>query len=203
MTCRILLSLALAVALPAAVSVSAATLDVPRLPPPTFADREVSRDIAIPVPAVSGMRRFRLQLAFNATPSNNVQIAFGRDAEPMDGALDAGETALIVGWDSGEWFLRPAGLRERLVHAPAGGLMPRRRRLDAFIRLSARGAPAAAGFSDDDGSFTFDGLALTPLPDWLMPEDWSHLRVTVRGAAIAEEDVRVRLLPDGAIIMVR
>jgi hypothetical protein len=106
------------------VSVSAATLEVPRLPPPIFADREVFHDIAIPPRAKGNIRRFRLELAFNATASNNVQIAFGRDAEPMDGTLDAGETAFIVGWHSGEWFLRPAGLRKRFVYAPADSLTP-------------------------------------------------------------------------------
>ncbi len=77
----------------------ALTLDVPRLPAPVFADREAAGDTAIPVNAHENLRRFRLELAFDATPSNNVQVAFGRDAEPLDGKLAAEETALIIGWD--------------------------------------------------------------------------------------------------------
>ena len=188
-------------ALPALAS--ALTLDVPRLPAPAFADREVSGDAAIPADARDNLRRFRLDISFEASASNNVQIAFGRDAEPLDGALAAEETAFIIGWDSGEWFLRPAGLKERFVHAPADGQTPRQRNLRAAIRVNTQGAPTAVEFSDDAGNFTFEGLPLDPPPLWLTPENWNLLRVTVRGAAIAEEDVRVRFLPDGATVILR
>ena len=186
-----------------AATAPALTLDVPRLPSPTFADREVSGDAAIPANVRDNLRRFRLELAFDATPSNNVQVAFGRDAEPLDGKLAAEETAFIVGWNSGEWFLRPAGLKERFVHAPADGQTPQRRTLRAAIRVNTQGIPTAVEFSDDAGAFAFTGLSLDPLPSWLAPENWDLLRVTVRGAAIAEEDVIVRLLPDGATIILR
>ena len=204
MTDRIFhLPLAQAAALLTVVSASAVTLDVPRLPAPAFADREVSGDAAIPANVHDNLRRFRLELTFDATPSNNVQIAFGRDAEPLDGSLAAEETAFIIGWDSGEWFLRPAGLKERFVHAPVSGQTPQRRTLRAAIRVDAQGAPTTVEFSDDAGNFTFEGLPLEPLPSWLTPENWDLLRVTVRGAAVAEEDVRVRFLPDGATIILR
>ena len=185
------------------LAAAAVTLDVPRLPPPAFADGEVSGDAAIPAGTQDDLRRFRLVFSFDATPSNNVQIAFGRDAEPLDGALAAEETAFIIGWDSGEWFLRPAGLKERFVHAPANGQTPQRRTLRAAIRVDAQGAPTAVEFCEDAGNFTFEGLPLDPLPSWLTPENWDLLRVTVRGAAVAEEDVRVRFLTDGATIILR
>ena len=86
-----------------AASSSAVTLDVPRLPAPAFADREASDDTAISESAFRDLRRFRLELAFDATSSNNVQAAFVRDTELFDGHLAAEETALIIGWDSGEW----------------------------------------------------------------------------------------------------
>ena len=186
-----------------AATAPALTLDVPRLPPPAFADREASADAAIPGRAARDLRRFRLELSFDATPSNNVQVAFGRDAEPLDGALAAEETAFIIGWESGEWFLRPAGLKERFVHAPADGQTPRQRTLRAAIRVNTQGTPTAVEFSDDTGAFVFERLPLEPLPSWLTPENWNLLRVTVRGAAIAEEDVKVRFLPDGATVILR
>ena len=186
-----------------AVTAPALTLDVPRLPAPTFADREVSGDAAIPANAAENLRRFRLELTFDATPSNNVQIAFGRDAEPLDGALAAEETAFIIGWDSGGWFLRLAGLKERFVHVPADGQTPRWRTLRAAIRVNTQGVPTAVEFSDDAGAFAFDGLPPAPPPPWLAPNNWNLLRVTVRGAAVAEEDVKIRFLPDGATIILR
>ena len=114
-----------------AATAPALTLNVPRLPSPAFADREVSGDASIPAGARGNLRRFRLELSFDATPSNNVHAAFGRDAEPLDGALAAEETAFIIGWDGGAWFLRPAGLKERFVHAPADGPTPRAERARA------------------------------------------------------------------------
>ena len=50
-----------------AVTTPALTLDVPRLPAPTFADGEVSGDAAIPANARDNLRRFRLELTFDAT----------------------------------------------------------------------------------------------------------------------------------------
>ena len=116
-----------AAALLMAASASSVTLDVPRLSPSAFADLEASADTAISESAFRNLRRFRLGLAFQATPSNNVQVAFGRDTEPLDGHLAAEETAFIIGWDSGEWFLRPAELRTRHTFIPADTQTPRRR----------------------------------------------------------------------------
>ena len=185
------------------LAAAAATLDVPRLPSPVFADREVSGDATLPTGIQDDLRRFRLELSFDATPTNNVQVAFGRDAEPLDGALAAEEAAFIIGWDSGEWFLRPAGLKERFVHAPADGQTPRQRNLRAAIRVNTQGTPTAVEFIDDAGAFAFDGLPPAPPPLWLTPDKWNLLRVTVRGVAVAEEDVKVRFLPDGATIILR
>ena len=50
-----------------AATAPALTLDVPRLPSPTFADREVSGDAAIPANVRDNLWRFRLELAFDAT----------------------------------------------------------------------------------------------------------------------------------------
>ena len=181
----------------------AVTLDVPRLPSPAFADREASADAAVPESAARDLRRFRLELSFDATPSNNVQVAFGRDGEPADGRLAAEETAFIIGWDGGEWFLRPAGLKERFVHAPADGQTARRRTLTAAIRVGAGGVTKSAVFADDAGALVLDGFPSDPPPAWLAPAAWDLLRVTVRGAAVVEEDVRVRFLADGAVIILR
>ena len=94
----------------AALTANALTLDMLRQPA-AFADREASGDTAIPSVARDNLRRFSLELAFAATPSNNVQVAFGRDAEPLDGKLAAEETAFIIGWDSGECSLSTADVR--------------------------------------------------------------------------------------------
>ncbi|HHU15824.1 MAG TPA: hypothetical protein GXZ62_11635, partial [Lentisphaerae bacterium] len=65
----------------AALAAGAATLEVPRLPEPATADREVSATHALPA-APGGPRVFRLELVFEATPSNHVQVCLGRDTAP-------------------------------------------------------------------------------------------------------------------------
>lgn len=180
----------------------AVTIDVARLPEPEFADREVSGDAVLPgTNRMDLARTFRLELTFNATPSNNVQVAFGRDTMPVDGKLAAEETDYIIGYDCGEWFLRPQGLSERYAFPSA--VTNGSTALNASIRVNAQGVPQSAVFADGTAAFTFDGLALTPIPDWLNPGLWTSLRVTVRGADMAAERIKVKFSPDGAVIILR
>ena len=67
------------------------------LPPVEKADAEVVTNV--PLPALS--RRaglFAFSLGCRATPTNNVEIAFGADVDE-DGVLAPRETRLVVGWD--------------------------------------------------------------------------------------------------------
>ena len=47
-------------------------------------------------------RVFSFTLELDATPSNNVEVAFGRDADG-DGVLSRFEATMRVGWDCGVW----------------------------------------------------------------------------------------------------
>lgn len=185
----------------AALAASAVTLDVARLPAPSFADREVSEDSALPANRLDQLRTFRLEMTFDATPSNNVQVAFGRDNMPADGALAAEETDFIVGWWCGEWFIRPQGLRERYAFpaAVASGT----RTLTMEIPVSALGVPRSVTFKDGAGAFVFPGQPLNPVPAWLRTDLWTCLRVTVRGCDSANGTVSARFLPDGTKVFVR
>jgi hypothetical protein len=58
-------------------------------------------------------------------------------------------------------------------------------------------------FADGIETFIFDGLTLAPFPEWLNPGLWTCLRVTVRGAEMAEESIKVKFSPDGAVIILR
>ena len=157
--------------------------------------------MALPENRLEKMRVFRLEMTFDATASNNVQVAFGHDTMPADGALSAEETAYIIGYDCGEWFLRPQGLRER--YAVAAAVTNGMHTLKAAIRVNAQGVPQSVMFKDGNAAFTFGGLALSPFPDWLNPELSTNLRVTVRGGSAANETVSARFLPDGARIIIR
>lgn len=184
----------------AALAAGAATLEVPRLPEPATADREVSATHALPA-APGGPRVFRLELVFEATPSNHVQVCLGRDAAPADGVLDAGETDLAIGWDRGGWFLSPRGLRAR--HAVPAASSNGTQRLTALIRVTASGVCLPPAFTDRDGAVAFAGLPQPPLPEWLRPGTWDTLRVTARGADAPQERIKTVFAPDGARITIK
>lgn len=86
--------------LASALSVSAAVRTLPTPPPSEFIDAESS--VNVPLPTTEG-RHIRLTLDFDPSPTNAVQVAFGKDAN-ADGELAPEETALRVGCDCGVWF---------------------------------------------------------------------------------------------------
>ena len=51
--------------------------------------------------------RLVFSLEFQSSASNNVKVAIGRDANE-DGELSLDETAIAVGYDCGDWFVRSA-----------------------------------------------------------------------------------------------
>ena len=78
---------------------------LPTPPPSEFVDAESSANV--PLPTTEG-RHLNLTLAFDPSPSNAVQVAFGRDLNGSE-TLEPEETELIVGCDCGAWFGRDEG----------------------------------------------------------------------------------------------
>ena len=78
---------------------------LPTPPPSEFVDAESS--VNVPLPTTEG-RHINLTLAFDPSPSNAVQVAFGRDLNGSE-TLEPEETDLIVGCDCGAWFGRNEG----------------------------------------------------------------------------------------------
>ena len=180
-------------------SVGAVTLTLPRLPSTTHADGEVSADRSLP--KLDGeFNRFRLVFSVHATPTNNIEIAFGRDCEPADGLLAAEETSFIIGWDSGSWHLRLPGLRETLLHTPTDSGVARRRILTLLLHLDSAGEFRDVAITDDTESPLFPALEAAA---WLPLADCDLLRLTRRGSDLAHEEVRVATFPDGLIMLLK
>ena len=74
------------------------------LPSAEFADSEVSTNIAFAVERPA-MTRIEFTVALDATPTNNVEVAIGTDANG-DGNLSVEESAYAFGYDCGAWFCR-------------------------------------------------------------------------------------------------
>ena len=95
------------------VSACAFAVEVPALPGAEFADTEVSTNVALAVGAARN-RRLVFSVELQASPSNNVEVAVGCDAD-ADGRLSLAESALVVGYDCGEWFVRSAAKNDAEV----------------------------------------------------------------------------------------
>ena len=83
---------------------AAVAVTVTPLPPSEFADTEVSTNIAFAVERPA-MTRIEFTVALDATPTNNVEVAIGTDANG-DGNLSVEESAYAFGYDCGTWFCR-------------------------------------------------------------------------------------------------
>ena len=81
-------------------------IEVPSLPEATLPDTEVSTNVAFAVGAHAN-RKLVFTLELQASPSNNVEVAIGCDADG-DGHLSLDESGLTVGYDCGEWFVHSA-----------------------------------------------------------------------------------------------
>ena len=79
---------------------------VSSLPEAVFPDTEVSTNFPLAGGAAAN-RKLVFTLELQASPSNNVEVAIGCDADG-DGHLSLDETGLTVGYDCGEWFVRSA-----------------------------------------------------------------------------------------------
>ena len=81
------------------LSVPAFGVTIPVLPQSAFADTEVSTNIVFVVERPA-MTRIEFTVALDATPTINVEVAIGTDAN-SDGNLAVEEAAYVFGYDCG------------------------------------------------------------------------------------------------------
>ena len=141
-----------------------------------YLDTEVSTNVAINTWR-SDARQVDLRLQLDGTPSNSLEVAFGRDAN-RNGVLDLGEVDAVYGWRGGRYFIENVREWERFesVSAASGqcGVCSFRLRNDRDV--TPRGFSAVC-----DGAAAFPELATVPPPAWLYRREWDCMRVTRRG----------------------
>ena len=157
-----------------AIPALAARVAAPLPPSSPYADTESVTNVTFGA-GVPGDNVFAMSLELDASTSNNVEVAFGCDANG-NGTLDDSEASFAVGWDCGEWFFRDiaADIADSCVGACG------RKKLDWGLRLDKSLVPktlhAQAG-----------GLALPFIMTATMYDSsWNVARVTVRGFGNAE-----------------
>ena len=183
-----------------AVVQSASALTMPELLPPVFADTEVSTNVAMRAWGENA-RQFSVTLQFDATPSNNVQAAFGTD-ESADGNLSDEEAGLTLGWDCGSWFMASDSATNRFTAAPSGSSA--RKELSFQMSLGADGLPRKLELADGTSPLAFTDLNLSPAPPaWMFSKDWNLLKVVARGTDEQNEQITVVLSNDAVMLLLR
>ena len=183
-------------------------IEIEGLPEWELADSEVSTNMPL-LCAKENARHLLVSLELAGTPSNNVEVAFGRDTN-TNGVLEVGEIGLAVGWDCGRWRLRV--MREE---PGASGDKPgvscdewtaepltanRVKQLDLDVTVSQTKAKRLEAYEN--------GEAL----DWVAPQhaleeffdvSWDTLKLTVRGVDRTDGSLRANLLVAGTAIRIR
>jgi hypothetical protein len=168
--------------------------------PPPYAGWESSQDVLLP-PHQAETRFFKAEITFTATASNNVQVAFGSDAD-KDAKLPAEETAATLGWDRGEWFILSGNLLQKYTCIPQDAATATNRTLRMSVRLSADGTPIGLSFKDGNGSpLAFSGLE--GIPSWISPKQWDTAALTARGWDARDEQAAFSFVLDGTHIILR
>ena len=167
------------------------------LPSVAHADTEVVTNV--PLPSLSRRAaKFAFSLGCRATPTNNVEIAFGTDAD-SDGVLSPRETRLVVGWDSGFWFVKRGFVSERLVAwSPS---TDEAKMLSWEMALGLRAAPRRLVVREGTEPLDF---ALSTVPhNWLFNSDWNLMRLTGRGLDVQNESFSVQFMPESFTVILR
>ena len=139
--------------------------------------------------------KFNFSLTCRTTPTNNVQVSFGTDADG-DGVLSLAESDLVAGWDCGAWFVQE-GFDGGRVESSAG--LGDLRMLAFTVGLNARTSSPVSVMATVDGASAFTGLA----PSMFYRRRWNMMRLTGRGLADSSELPEVRVLPDSLSVFLR
>ena len=167
------------------------------LPPVDCVDTEVTTNVVISS-WQRGVAKFTFSLSCIATPSNNVEAAFGEDVN-TNGVLEPEETDLVVGWERGNWFIQNGTDGERFSAASTS--MEDVKTLAWDYRLTAAPIPARLSVMVD-GTAAFSALA-EESPEWLHRREWNLMRLTGRGLHDSGETFTVGTPLDPTAILFR
>ena len=167
------------------------------LPPVVHVDTEVMTNVVISS-WQRGAAKFAFSLSCIATPSNNVEAAFGEDVN-ANGVLEPEETDVVVGWSRGNWFVQNGGDGERFSMAPTS--MENVKTLAWAYRLTAAPTPVRLSVMVD-GTAAFSTLA-EESPEWLHRREWNLMRLTGRGLHDSGETFTVGTPLDPTAILFR
>ena len=166
------------------------------LPPPQFIDTEVSATHQLEQPTF-GLRGLDFRLDFNGTPSNNVEVAFGRDLD-ANGSLAPHETDVIIGWECGRYFIERFRTGERIEEANVG-TNDVARSLAWHYDVRKSGKVLKAFTASNEVCVAFASVS-TNTPAWLYDRNWNLMQLTARGVDVQGERFEVDVRSSGFLI---
>ena len=166
----------------------------PALPPVAYIDAETTTNVQFTA-WQEHVGKFKLSFTCHTTATNNVQFAFGRDADD-DGILSLEESDLVVGWDCGKWFVQGGYDAERIETAVGTG---DGQTLAWTVPLSPVTAKPMSVTATVDGTPVFGGVDA----GMCYRKNWNMFRLTGRGLADSAESPVVQILPDSFTILMR
>ena len=168
----------------------------PVLPPVANADTETVTNVAFAA-WEQGLREFRFDLEFTSTASNNVEMAFGTDADG-NGELSDGEVAVLAGWDCGELFIANNATDELFTEASPPGAHV----FSCVCEMRSNGRVVNVACSNDSSTVFLDLAAAKPA--WLHSLDWNMVRLTGRGENVrVGERFSAKITPSGFFFRLR
>ena len=167
------------------------------LPPVAHADTEVVTNVVI-TSWQRGAEKFSFSLSCLATPSNNVEAAFGEDVN-TNGVLEPEEMDLVVGWNRGAWFIQNGIDGERFTTASSS--MEDVKTLAWAYRLTAASTPPRLAVTMD-GVSVFSALS-EDAPEWLHRRNWNLMRLVGRGLHNSGETFTIGTPLDPTAILFR
>ena len=171
---------------------------IPTLPVSPFVDTEVSTNVVIHE-SRTDVRNVRIHLQLEGTPTNNLEVAFGCDAN-TNGVLDVSEIETVYGWRGGRYFVENVRAWERIeTPASASALCGV---IDIQLQNDKHFVPKSF-VATCGGESAFAGLSTTPPPAWLFRREWNMVRVVRRGAEPPSEWVRCDVRHNSFAIKVR
>jgi len=160
-------------------AVCAAEVSVPSMPTNAYVDTETSTNIVINVHR-SDARSLDVRIQIDGTPSNNLEVAFGRDSN-TNGVLDVSEIHTVYGWRGGRYVVEDfRGWRRIESAAATNGLCG-----TMMVHIENDSEAVPRRFSATCGGETAFSELSASAPAWLYRREWDTMRVVRRGAEVS------------------
>jgi len=179
-------------------ALAAGTAYVPQMEESPWLDTEVYTNIVIKA-SQNELRKIDVDMQFIGSPTNNVQIAFGHDADG-DGDLADEEAQLTFGWKSGRRFLS-LPFEEYRIADEVAAQQAGSHRLHVVAQFNGMQRPVSFSLRDNASACLTNFVAQAH--DWSGVGSWNICKVTRRGVNEALEQIDVYAVSDYFVIKIR